>query len=368
LVAAVFWETAEMAGTNCFGLAAGAVMRRAVVWVWVAGWCAAALPAQDDGVPTLHVYPNLVQVPALVLDDDLKPIVPIAEKRFFISVDGGPKFRVTHARLEGDDPISLAIVLDFSQPFPRLMAKMDDAIAGLAPLSLHAKDRVSVYSMDCNLGRSAENVPADPARLHRDVDLALEQWKTKGRDRSKSECKQPWNLWDALVMVTQALGEQPGRRVMLVVTDGVDRGSKTSWNGLRILAQEQGVAIFGMVQLADTDASHFRQSNPEDMFRSVCQLSGGIVLTASERSLAYELKQFTEMVRARYIVEFPHPVDTHGGFHDMNITIANSNARILAAGVGYPKDDPAVLNSPTTVPLDPADVPQLGKRKAIGPN
>src|ERR1035441_9798993 len=125
-----------MALTDRFGLAAGVVMRRAVVWVCVAGWCAAALPAQDDGVPTLHVYPNLVQVPALVLDDDLKPIVPIAEKRFFIRVDGGPKFRVTHARLEGDDPISLAIVLDFSQPFPRLMAKMDDAIAGLAPLSL----------------------------------------------------------------------------------------------------------------------------------------------------------------------------------------------------------------------------------------
>ena len=49
-------------------------MRRAVVWVCVAGWCAVALPAQDDNTPTLHVYPNLVQVLALVLDGDRKPI------------------------------------------------------------------------------------------------------------------------------------------------------------------------------------------------------------------------------------------------------------------------------------------------------
>ena len=358
-----------MAGQNRVGVAAGPLMRRAVVWVCVAlGLGGMGAAAQDNDVPTLHVYPNLVQVPALVLDDELNPIVSIAEERFFVSVDGGPKFRVTHARLEGDDPISLAIVLDVSQPFPRLMATMDDAIAGLAPLSLHAKDRVSVYLMDCNLGRSAENVPADPARLHRDVDLALEHWKKDGGDRSKSECKQPANLRDSLMVITQALGEQPGRRVMLVVTDGEDRGSKTSWNALRILAQEKGVAIFGMVQLADTDVGHFGQRNPEDMFKSICERSGGTVLTASEKSLGYELKRFVEMVRARYIVEFPHPVDTHGGFHDMRITIANSKAQILAAGIGVPKDDAAILNNPTTVPLDPADAPQLGNRKVTSPN
>jgi hypothetical protein len=324
-------------------------------------------PAQDEA-PTLHVYTNLVQIPTLVLGQDRKPTSSIAEDRFFVSVDGGPKFRVTHARLEGDDPISLAIVLDVSQPFPRLMAKMDDAVAGLAPLSLHAKDRVSVYLMDCKLGRSAENVPADAARLHRDVDLALEHWKNNGGDRSKSECEQPANLRDSLMVVAQALGEQPGRRVMLVVTDGVDRGSKGSWNGLRILAQEQGVAIFGMAQLGDTDAGRAGGRGPGDVFESICERSGGSVLTASERSLAYELKQFMEMVRGRYIVEFPHPVDTHGGFHQMVITIAKSDATVLAAGIGVPKDDPAILNDPTTVPLDPSSAPQLGKRKVVGPN
>src|ERR1700690_3084897 len=101
-----------MAGANRFGLAAGPGMRRAVVWVCVAlGWNGMGAAAQDEA-PTLHVYTNLVQVPTLVLNRNGRPPAPIAEDRFFVSVDGGPKFRVTHARLEGDDPISLAIVLD----------------------------------------------------------------------------------------------------------------------------------------------------------------------------------------------------------------------------------------------------------------
>jgi hypothetical protein len=31
-------------------------------------------------------------------------------------------------------------------------------------------------------------------------------------------------------------------------------------------------------------------------------------------------------------------------------------------------DDPAILKDPTTVPLDPSSVPQMGKKKVISPN
>ncbi len=123
-----------MARASGFGLAAGLAIRRAAAWVCVATSCAAAPAAQDASTPTLHVYPNLLQIPTLVVDQDHEPVTGIPESRFFVSLDGGPRFRITHARLEGDDPISLAIVLDVSQPFPLLMTRIDDAIAGLAPL------------------------------------------------------------------------------------------------------------------------------------------------------------------------------------------------------------------------------------------
>ena len=133
---------------------------------------------------------------------------------------------------------------------------------------------------------------------------------------------------------------------MLVVTDGVDRGSKARWNELRLLAQRRGVAIFGMVQLSNTNVGSAVSRNPENVFKSVCELSGGIVLTASEKSLAGELTEFVDMVRTRYIVEFPHPVDTKGGYHDMNITIDKSDAYVLPSGIGIPVDNAAILHDP----------------------
>lgn len=355
-----------MAQVRGFGLADRLMVRTAAVWVCVvglAGWGAVASIAQDGQTPTLHVYTNLVQIPTLVVDRDREPVAPIAEGRFFVSVDGGPKFRVTHVRPEGDDPISLAIVLDVSQAFPNLMMRMDDAIAGLAPLSLHAKDHVSVYSIDCKLVRSVDSVPADAVTLKQAVDVALEPWKTHGRERWTSECKGPANLWDSLAVVSRALSQQPGRRVILAVTDGLDRGSKTSWNEMRELTQERGVAIFGLSQTGD---SMFRVGLQG--FNSLCELSGGIVLTASQKNVAEQLKRFAALVRGRYIVEFPHPVDTMGGEHGMDITIEKSDAIALPTGIGIPVDDPAILKDPTTVPVDPASVPQMGKKKATSPN
>jgi hypothetical protein len=363
--------TSGVARVRVFGLGCGLRWRAAAVGVCVAlGLGGAAAAQEDEGkVPTLHAYTNLVQVPTLVLDQDRKPIMPIAEGRFLISLDGGPKFRVTHARLEGDDAITLAILLDVSQPFPNLMRGIDEAIAGLAPDSLHAKDHVSVYSLDCKLVRTAGDVPVDAAMLKDAVGRALEAWRTHGQDRHSRSCKVSWNLWDAMGHVTQGLKGQPGRRVMLVVTDGVDRGSRSSWDALRDYAQENGVAIFGLVQPGDLSGL-FRTAAPGQAtgFNPLCELTGGIVLTSTQKELAERLKWFTTLLRDRYIVEFPHPIDTNGGEHDMNITVDKMDAFIRPAGIGIPLDDPAILKDPTTVPSDPSRAPQLGKRKPPAPH
>src|SRR6266576_5581605 len=117
----------------------------------VAGWGGGAIAAQDAGIQTLHVYENLIQIPVLVLDPLRTPLEPIAPLRFAISVDSGPRFRPTHVRPEGDDPISLAILLDARGPEDDLLPKIDAAIADLAPLSLQARDHVSVYALDCTM-------------------------------------------------------------------------------------------------------------------------------------------------------------------------------------------------------------------------
>jgi hypothetical protein len=336
---------------------------RACIWGLLSACSVAAQTSQSARSLTLHVYTNLVQIPTLVLGKDQKPIARIDEQRFFVSLDGGRKLRATHARLEGDDPISLAILMDLNQSDHGIMSSADQAIASLAPLSLNAKDEVLIYALGCQLIHPKDLEPTNSENLKRQVDLVLQQSQPRDESDTKRKCQNPLNLWDSLAIITQNLSTRPGRRVILAVTDGRDRGSRNSWNALRFFAQTRSVAIFGLVQPAD-----LRNRREEVPFNDVCQLSGGTLLPTPAEDLGKQLASAVTLIRGRYIVEFPPPVSTVGGNYGLEITISKRpKTFIRPAGIAVPNDDPAILKDPTTVPSDPSRTPELGNRKILSP-
>ncbi len=322
-----------------------------------------ALAGQQE-IPTLHVYANLIQVPTLVLDPLRRPLKkPIAANRFSVSIDSGPWFRATHVRQEGDDPISLSILLDVSGDSSELMAKMNAAIATLAPDGLHAKDHVSIYALDCSLVQSLNDLPAESERLKVAVNEALQTWMPP-----EVKCQQSIHLWDALAHVVVDLSKLPGRRVILTVSNGRDQGSVRSWNEVRYLAEAAGVAVFGVTYVpfeAKDLQSKFLSWSSEDPFHSVCELSGGMVLLSTTKSLEFTLHRFVTLVRERYIVEFPRPANATSGMHVKEVRIANSKDFIRPAGISVPIPDAAVMNDPTTVPSEPSRTPVVGTRKPM---
>ena len=341
------------------------VAGKACVWGLLCACTVTAQMPENASSPTLHVYTNLVQIPTLVLGRDHKPIAQIDERRFFVSLDGGPKLRATHARLEGDDPILLTILIDLSPSNPWAMLEPGEAIANLASLSLHTKDEVSIYALGCELIHFGDPGATDSASLTRQVDLVLQQSQSLDERDAKGRCGNRLYLWDSLATIVQQMSKRPGRRVILAVTDGVDRGSRNSWNALRDFAQTRSVAIFGLIPPEELRVNNITQN--EVPFNEVCQLSGGILLPTSAKDLGKQLAWAVTLIRGRYIVEFPRPVTTVGAHHSMDITISRSHAFIRPTGAGVPTVDPAILNDPTTVPSDLSRTPQLGNRKILRP-
>ena len=323
----------------------------------------------DGGVPTLHVYTNLIQIPTLVLGPNRERLeMPIAESRFSVSIDSGPWFPATHVRPEGDDPISLSILLDVSGDSSALMPKIADAISDLAPLSLHARDRVSIYVLNCSLSQALEDAPAEKEDLKRAVDSSLQIWSDRRQKKHEGDCKPSSRLWDALTaIILDPVYHRPGRRVVLAITDGIDRASTSTWEYVRVVAQSAGVAIFGMVDVP----LHLRGTwsrSPEDEFNSVCELSGGMILTTNESDLPETLKRFTQTLRERYIVEFPRPLSFSPGEHGLHVKIEKSKEDFIrSAGVSLPIEDPTVRADPATVPSDPSRAPVEGSRKPMKP-
>ena len=356
-----------MAGFGGLGSWRGSVVRGGRLLLlcvgFVAVWGGAVLAAQDAATPTLHAYANLIQIPVVVLSPFRLPLAPIAPSRFSISLDSGPQFRPTHVRPEGDDPISVSILLDARGAQDDLLPKIDAAIADLAPLSLQAQDHVSIYALDCSLIQTLNNASADQERLKRAVDSALQTWRYFKQNKRKLDCKSNLHLWDSLMLVIQGLYRLPGRRVILAITDGNDKGSKYTWNEVRTDATATGVAVFGVMY--DPYFGKFRNTSYEDAFNSVCELSGGMIFPSNGIDLAETLKRFIKTVRERYIVEFPRPYNSTPGQHVFVVTIDKMDAFIRPAGISVPIADPAVLADPSTVPADPSRTPVEGTRRVL---
>jgi hypothetical protein len=323
-----------------------------------------------DRCLTLHVYTNLVQIPTLVLGHDLEQIKPIAENKFSVSVDSGPWFRATHVRREGDDPISLAVVLDMRFGAGDFIPKVRDSLADLAPSLLRDRDHVSIYVLGCDLMRSLNDVPADATQMKLGVDKALKFWDVQAQDFT---CFHQDHLWDALAYVAGQLYQLPGRRVILALTQGKDSGSKHTWNETRRYLQDTGVAVFGISHdypLARGKNRSFFSTRiigtNEDPFLYVCELSGGLVFRVEIQAFAATTKTFVTMLRDRYIVEFPRPSNATSGQHEMRVKIDRGDKDfIVATGITVPLQDPAVLADPTTVTAGPKDAPELGTRHPL---
>jgi hypothetical protein len=164
-------------------------------------------------------------------------------------------------RLEGDDPIALSILLDVSDSDTDLMPGIDDVIAGLSPTFLRPWDHVSIYALDCTLTRSLYDARADSTHLKDGVEVALRSWNSR-RQQKQASCNKAVHLWDALAFMTENMLSLPGRRVILAVTDGQDKGSLNTWNELRVFAAASGVAIFGMdrhLRSTQFRRHHFKQ-------------------------------------------------------------------------------------------------------------
>jgi hypothetical protein len=346
-----------------------------------------ASPAAEtaSSTPTLHVYTNLKQIPVLVLTHDYVRMKPIDPSGFRLSLDSGPRFRPTYVRREGDDPISLAILIDASKPDNELLPSLIQSIAGLPPDFLHPQDRVSVYAIDCTLIRTTYDSAANPAVLADGVQRAMSPWQirqTQNEELKKQKkpplpsCRPTLPLWDSMAEVLHDLDQQPGRLVLLAITDGEDTGSRTIWKDVMLHAQLHSETVFGLLpnptiilqKSLETSEMFPFLNNHEDKFEQICVNSGGIQLQAGEHTAIYRLKEFTQMLRERYILEFPRATNEEAGIHTLAVTYRKkSNLYIAAAGITVPIASEEERKGANTIQSDPSRAPTEGDRKVLLP-
>ena len=334
--------------------------------------------AQTDtqGIFTMKVYANLVQVPTLILDDNKRPVPGLTRDKIGVSIDEGPLFPPTRMHVEGDEPLSLSILLDLSGNQHQLVSNFGDAFAKLVPKYLHASDHITLYALDCNLIRTLHDVPADSTQLASAFarTLALDNLHNPavhGRT-DKPACANTVRLWDSVAQMSLDLQTSRSRRVILVVSEGRDGKSVLDFDKASYMVSAKGVALFGLRERLEYETKrnmdaafgpyHSDRQHTEDLLATLSGQNGGRVLNITTDQLATTLQDFIATLRGRYIIEFPRPDEINAGQHGIAVTVPGKDVYIRAAGASVSLPDPSLRDDPLTIPSG-ASPAVIGKKR-----
>ncbi len=319
----------------------------------------------------LRAYANLVQIPVLVLDRDRLPMIRLDPSRFSMNIDAGPKFAPKHVRTQGGDPIRLTLLLDERASTAAVAPDFLQAIPRLAPGLLGREDSVNVGIIrNCVLVQTS-TFTALPEHL-----ISAMTALRKANASTPGTCRDKNRLWDATYELVHKIDNAPGRRVVVLITDGEDSGSKVDTHRLIEEANRQSTAIFGIRERPPSSDMRSGQAamsaasrvlTAGDTLGFVTESAGGITLEGRDHPAQQELERVLMFVRGRYILDFVRPSSMATGVHILNVSIGDPRAFVRAAGVGMPLANPSLLNDPNRVPSDLTQEPQTGTGMGVQP-
>lgn len=280
-----------------------------------------------DRTPVFTAGVELVSVAVAVRDRRGRVVQGLAKDDFQVIDSGMP------AKIEGfhtsDSPISLAVLLDISGSMS-VGGNMDRArdAASVAMRTLHAgSDEAALFTFDSELERVVP-FTTDLDRVRR---VSLE-----GR---------PWgqtSLFDAVAQTARVVGDRANkRRALLVISDGVDTGSRLSAPEVSAIASAIDVPVYLLVVVNPSDHpggeySVLPSDGPSTGAATLADLArwtGGDLRFASEpaHTVAGIQDLFIEL-RHQYILTFEPGM--REGWHPLDIRTRRKNL-IVHARSGY---------------------------------
>jgi Ca-activated chloride channel family protein len=169
---------------------------------------------------------DVVQVIATVTDNSGHFVTGLDKSAFHLEEDGRPQ-RISHFGAE-DVPLELIVACDVSgsmtPAMPRLKVAVKEFLAAVP-----SRDQVSLLGFNDSIFALTRRA-VDPAERIKAVDRLA-----------------PWGataLYDVILRGVDMLGKQPGRRAMIVFSDGEDQGSHASIVDVERRLQASDVTLY----------------------------------------------------------------------------------------------------------------------------
>lgn len=310
-------------------------MRLRPICLLLAG-VASSLLAQDETVFRSDV--SLVNVTVTVRDANGGVIGGLNVDQFQI-IDGDQPQDIVVFERQTDRPLSVMLLVDASLSaaveleFERTSAKR--FLANLFGAGSHEDDRLGVMKFS-----EGVDLLSPLTRRTRVIERAL--------DRIRPESGT--SLYDGVLLASEELQKRAGRRVIIIVTDGGDTTSYSTYRQAIEAAQSADVVIYSViVQPVKADAG--RNIGGENTLYLFAQGTGGKAFVEyGEEGLNRVFGEILENLRTQYLLGYYQPTheDTRTRYREIQVSVDVPGATVLARSGYYVPEERRLL--PESIP------------------
>jgi len=258
---------------------------------------------EDGIIQKVGTFSEGNKPPVQVLEDgSTRPIVAAA---------AAPTAAPDSAEARGDAFVgtNVFVLFDTSNYMYRGFVYASDAIADFVR-GLDRADSVAVYTFSRNLSRAAN--------LTRDRNQAIMGLR-------KAVAGDDAALYNALLLALRDAAKVPGRKVVIVFSNGPDNASMVAPDDVRAVAEDEGIPIY-VISTNDVN----RDAISSNVFKRISQRTGGQVFFAKTWQKQVEaFESIRESLGNSYTVTYYPQPNPNDGFRRINIEIVSDAARKL---------------------------------------
>jgi len=274
---------------------------------------------EDNDV--VRITSNLVPIPASVIDKRGNAVVNLKLEDFELRVDGEPRPLSDLTRAETS--VRLAMLFDNSGSLDSAREFEKQAAMRFFRKVMRKKDEAAIYSIETD-SYLAQALTADVTRLEQTIAMF-------GKPEGGT------SLFDAIVSASNYLHPYTGRRVLVIVSDGIETTSHTTdFDQVvqRVLADDCQVYV---VQTGLYEGANLRALAAERRMEQLTSQSGGAVyIPKTTAQLDDAFDQIAADLSQQYVLSYYPSADTRDGrVHLLDLRIKTRNDVRVRSRRGY---------------------------------
>jgi VWFA-related protein len=215
------------------------------------------------------------------------------DKTLFKVLDNGTEGRILEIGKAFNQPISIALLLDASNSMSLEMPQATRAAINFVERTLKPGDRCSVYTVRSSPRREVE-LTSDRTAVRKVVSSIKASGMTA--------------LYDAIASAERELNDEKNHRAIVLLTDGGDTSSVTSFDEIDRMTKAAGIPIYVIAYDSGVNVDEVQDMN---RLQYLAGETGGFLITASAENLQAKYADIEKDLRAQYaityqITDLPH--------------------------------------------------------------